>query len=155
MGTLEVNEFEVENFWTMLSSASRASSRLSVKSCISKRTFFDYIKVASEVDAGKSIPEIKSALTASEDTKQADSFGWQWLSWFQDNIPEKYADYASIRSQFQRWEQYLGSKAVSSSKSIDFADYRIRLRIHILSTSRRLITMWNRTRCRRSHRCKH
>jgi len=66
----------------------------------------------------------ESALTASEDTKRADSFGWQWLSWFQDNIPEKYAEYASIRSQFQRWEQYLGSKAVSSSKQIDFAEYR-------------------------------
>ena len=109
----------------MLSSASR-TSRLSIKPCLSvtKRHFFDYIKVAQEVDAGKSMQDIESELTAADDTKQADSFGWQWLSWFQENLPEKYAEYASIRSQFQRYEQFVGSKAVTSSKQIDFADYR-------------------------------
>merc|ERR1719410_3264389 len=108
-----------------IESASR-TSRLSIKPCLAfnKRHFFDYLKVAQEVDAGKSMNEIESALTQADDTKQADSFGWQWLSWFQENVPEKYAEYASIRSQFQRWEQYLGSKAVASSKKIDFAEYR-------------------------------
>jgi len=105
---------------------SRSSRRLNL-SQIGKRSFFDYVRVANQVDAGKSIAEIEQEFTAEDDTKQADSFGWQWLNWFQENAPEKYAEYASMRSQFQRWEQYLGGRDVKSSKQIDFADYRTKI----------------------------
>jgi len=91
------------------------------------RAFFDYVRVANQVDAGKSIAEIEAEFSAEDDTKQADSFGWQWLNWFQENAPEKYAEYSSMRSQFQRWEQYLGGRDVKSSKQIDFGEYRDRI----------------------------
>jgi len=91
------------------------------------RSFFDYVRVANQVDAGKSIAEIEAEFSAEDDTKQSESFGWQWLNWFQENAPEKYAEYSSMRSQFQRWEQYLGGRDVKSSKQIDFGDYRDRI----------------------------
>lgn len=105
---------------------SRSSRRLQLLH-VSKRGFFDYLRVANQVDAGKTIQEIEEEFSKEDDTKQADSFNWQWLSWFEKNAPEKYAEYSSVRSQFQRWEQYLGERGVKSSKQIDFADYRSRI----------------------------
>eukprot|EP01084_Bolivina_argentea_P029943 55553_1 len=107
----------------MLTRASRATPNLSFIS-ISKRNFFDYLRVAQEVEGGKSITEIESEFSREDDTKAADSFGWQWLSWFEENAPEKYSEYASQRSQFNRWEQYLGERGIKSSKKINFSDYR-------------------------------
>jgi len=97
---------------------------LSCINIVNKRTFFDYLRVANEVDSGKSIKDIESEFSKEDDTKEATSFAWNWLSWFQENAPEKYAQYASIRSQFQRWEQYLGERGITASKKIDFGDYR-------------------------------
>eukprot|EP00483_Globobulimina_turgida_P000649 UN00649 len=107
----------------MLTRAGRKTPNLSCIS-ISKRNFFDYLRVANEVDSGKTITEIESEFSRADETKAADSFGWQWLSWFENNAPEKYAEYASFRSQFTRWEQYLGERGIKSSKKIDFAEYR-------------------------------
>jgi len=108
---------------------SRASTKLKHSNnipsiSIIKRSFFDYLRVANDVDSGKTIEQIESELTKEDDQKESASFGWQWLSWFENNAPEKYAEYASVRSQFQRWEQYLGERGIKSSKQIDFADYR-------------------------------
>jgi len=105
---------------------SRSSRRLHL-SALGRRSFFDYVRVANQVDSGKSIAQIEEEFSAEDTTKAADSFGWQWLSWFQENPPEKFAEYSSVRSQFQRWEQYLGGRDVKSSKQIDFGEYRDRI----------------------------
>mmetsp|Transcript_42175 Transcript_42175/g.67801 ORF Transcript_42175/g.67801 Transcript_42175/m.67801 type:complete len:288 (+) Transcript_42175:60-923(+) len=107
---------------------SRGSKRVAISILsTNKRSFFDYIRVANEVDAGQSLDEIASNMTKESDTKESASFGWQWLEWFQQNAPEKYAEYASNRSQFQRWEQYLGERGVKTSKKISFEDYKKRI----------------------------
>jgi len=104
---------------------SRSSQRLCLQTIQqSKRGFFDYLRVANQVDAGKTIQQIEQDMNAEDDKEQGGNFGWQWLSWFEKNAPEKYAEYSSARSQFQRWEQYLGERGVVSSKKVDFAEYR-------------------------------
>eukprot|EP00485_Elphidium_margaritaceum_P019054 CAMPEP_0202726256 /NCGR_PEP_ID=MMETSP1385-20130828/184519_1 /ASSEMBLY_ACC=CAM_ASM_000861 /TAXON_ID=933848 /ORGANISM="Elphidium margaritaceum" /LENGTH=319 /DNA_ID=CAMNT_0049392473 /DNA_START=42 /DNA_END=1002 /DNA_ORIENTATION=- len=109
----------------MLSRSVRRA-RLAV-STSSTRSFFDYVRVANAVDGGKTVQDLEADMRKESDTKESASFQWNWLQWFQQNAPEKFMEYSSVKSQFQRWEQYLGERGVKTSKQIDFADYKRRI----------------------------
>ena len=79
----------------------KLNNNISSSITIIKRNFFDYLRVANDIDNGKTMSEIELEFRKEDDTKESASFGWQWLSWFENNAPEKYAEYASSRSQFQ------------------------------------------------------
>lgn len=106
---------------------SRSSNRLCLKSIqtIGQRHFFDYLKVANQVDSGISVEQQKNEEAKEAENAASSSFSWDFIKWYEKHCPEQVGQHNETRSKFQRYESFvIGQSAKAASSNIDFESFR-------------------------------
>jgi len=91
---------------------------------ISQRNFFDYLKIANEVDNGKNLEQIKEEKTKQKQ-EDVSKFNWNFIDWFEKHIPENGGELKSKKNEYLRNEMYISqSSELRTNRTIDFNDFR-------------------------------
>jgi len=92
---------------------------------LGSRSFFDYLKIANQVDQGISIEEQQKQQDSKDKSNAASSFSWEWTKWFEKNAASEFPKVMNLRNEIQKYENYSSRAGASANtKSINFDEYR-------------------------------